>query len=106
MINLIRWYEDCNLEEFGISRKNILEAHFFAVASISEAERSGERLAWVKSQIIAEILSAYYFIKQRDQVKEKDTEFSTAFSTKIHVGGQGYAFSLINLIYGRYFILL
>ncbi|XP_047965729.1 probably inactive copalyl diphosphate synthase 3-like [Salvia hispanica] len=88
--HLQKWYEDCNLEEFGISRKNILEAHFFVVASISEAERSGERLAWVKSQILAEILSTYYFIKQRDQFKDQDTEFSTAFSTKIHVKGKGY----------------
>ncbi|KAL1532382.1 Gly-Xaa carboxypeptidase [Salvia divinorum] len=85
-----KWYEDDNLEEFGISKKNILEAHFFAVASIYEAERSGERLAWVKSQILAEILSTYYFIKQRDQFKDHDAEFSTAFATRIHVEGKGY----------------
>ncbi|XP_057799334.1 probably inactive copalyl diphosphate synthase 3-like isoform X2 [Salvia miltiorrhiza] len=86
-----QWYEDCKLEDFGISKRNILEAHFFAVASIYEVERSGERVAWVKSQILAEILQTYYYIKQLPQSKsDHEIEFTTAFGTKIHVGGEGF----------------
>ncbi|KAH6804544.1 hypothetical protein C2S51_032791 [Perilla frutescens var. frutescens] len=81
-----QWYEDCNLEEFGISKKKILEAQFLAVASLFELDRSGERVAWVQSQILSDILSTYYFMKQSDHSSQHNTEFSTPFNTKIHVG--------------------
>ncbi|KAL0330181.1 UNVERIFIED_CONTAM: Syn-copalyl diphosphate synthase TPS3, chloroplastic [Sesamum radiatum] len=51
------WYEDSSLEEFGISKKELLLFYFLASASIFEPERSGERSAWVKSQIVYTILS-------------------------------------------------
>nr|UVC58046.1 CPS3 protein [Isodon rubescens] len=78
-----QWYEDCNLEEFGISKNDILEAHFLAAASIFEAERSGERVAWVKTQILSHILSTYYFIKQSHQ--DHKPQLSTE---KAHIAGQ------------------
>ncbi|KAK4388993.1 Syn-copalyl diphosphate synthase TPS3, chloroplastic [Sesamum angolense] len=52
-----QWYEDSSLEEFGISKKELLLFYFLASASIFEPERSGERSAWVKSQIVYTILS-------------------------------------------------
>ncbi|KAL0330176.1 UNVERIFIED_CONTAM: Syn-copalyl diphosphate synthase TPS3, chloroplastic [Sesamum radiatum] len=51
-----QWYEDSSLE-FGISKKELLLFYFLASASIFEPERSGERSAWVKSQIVYTILS-------------------------------------------------
>lgn len=55
-----RWYDDCNVQEFGISKKQFLLAYFLAMASIFESERSLERFAFVKSHIISNMISSYF----------------------------------------------
>ncbi|XP_059437236.1 ent-copalyl diphosphate synthase 1-like isoform X4 [Corylus avellana] len=55
-----KWYSDCNLGDFGLSRKTLLFAYFLAAASIFEPERSNERLAWVKTTALVEAISSYF----------------------------------------------
>ncbi|XP_011081991.1 copal-8-ol diphosphate hydratase, chloroplastic-like isoform X2 [Sesamum indicum] len=70
-----QWYEDSGLEEFGISKKELLLYYFLASASIFEPERSGERSAWVKSQTVCTLLSSCYFSKEEAESSEQSIEF-------------------------------
>ncbi|KAL0312163.1 UNVERIFIED_CONTAM: Syn-copalyl diphosphate synthase TPS3, chloroplastic [Sesamum radiatum] len=74
-----QWYEDSNLEEFGISKKDLLLYYFLASASIFKPERSGERSAWVKSQTVCTALSSCYFIKEEAESSEQSIELSSEF---------------------------
>ncbi|KAG8375381.1 hypothetical protein BUALT_Bualt10G0094100 [Buddleja alternifolia] len=58
------WYEICNVQVFGISRKDLLLAYFLATASIFEPERSKERIAWAKSQIISKMINSLLVNKE------------------------------------------
>ncbi|XP_068652778.1 ent-copalyl diphosphate synthase 1-like [Aristolochia californica] len=53
------WYDECNLEELGVSKRTALEAYFVAAASIFEPERASERLAWARTALLAEAVSSY-----------------------------------------------
>ncbi|KAG6645194.1 hypothetical protein CIPAW_08G105500 [Carya illinoinensis] len=55
-----KWYEDCNLGEFGLSKRALLLGYFLAAASIYEPERSRERLAWVKTIALVETIASYF----------------------------------------------
>nr|QWQ79560.1 TPS2 [Juglans sigillata] len=55
-----RWYEECNLGEFGFSKRALLLGYFLAAASIYEPERSRERLAWVKTTALVETIASYF----------------------------------------------
>ncbi len=55
-----RWYSDCNLGDFGLSRRTLLFAYFLAAASIFELKRSNERLAWVKTTALVEAITSYF----------------------------------------------
>ncbi|XP_059439100.1 (-)-kolavenyl diphosphate synthase TPS28, chloroplastic-like isoform X1 [Corylus avellana] len=55
-----KWYSDCNLGDFGLSKKTLLFAYFLAAASIFEPERSNERLAWVKTTALVEAITSYF----------------------------------------------
>nr|G3CCC0.1 RecName: Full=Copal-8-ol diphosphate hydratase, chloroplastic; AltName: Full=8-hydroxy-copalyl diphosphate synthase; Flags: Precursor [Nicotiana tabacum]CCD33018.1 8-hydroxy-copalyl diphosphate synthase [Nicotiana tabacum] len=54
------WFEKCNFQQFGISKKYLLVSYFLAAASIFEVEKSRERLAWAKSRIICKMITSYY----------------------------------------------
>ncbi|KAF2321639.1 hypothetical protein GH714_000826 [Hevea brasiliensis] len=58
--NFQKWYEGCNLGDFGISKKELLFAYFLAAASIFEPERYKERLAWAKTTILLETIDSYF----------------------------------------------
>lgn len=62
-----RWYSECRLEEFGLSRKSLLFAYFLAAASIFEPERSQERLAWAKTSALLRTITSYV----KDQLMRK-----------------------------------
>nr|AVW89185.1 copalyl diphosphate synthase 3 [Andrographis paniculata] len=53
-----KWYENSNVDEFGITRKDLLVAYFLAAASIFEPERLKERVAWAKSRILTQMVSS------------------------------------------------
>ncbi|KAL7159557.1 hypothetical protein ABFS83_01G035500 [Erythranthe nasuta] len=75
-----QWYEHSNLEEFGVSKKELLLAFFVASSSIFETERYGERIAWVKTNILSSILSNHYY--STDDSSEQRTELSTELQNK------------------------
>ncbi|PIN17549.1 Copal-8-ol diphosphate hydratase [Handroanthus impetiginosus] len=54
------WYENCNIQEFEITRKDLLRAYFLATATIFEPERSRERTAWAKSKIISKMITSLF----------------------------------------------
>ncbi|KAM7503078.1 hypothetical protein LguiB_001982 [Lonicera macranthoides] len=57
--DMLRWYRNNKLVDFGISEGRLLLAYFLATANIFERERSNERLGWAKSSILVEIVSTY-----------------------------------------------
>ncbi|KAM7497742.1 hypothetical protein LguiA_022156 [Lonicera macranthoides] len=57
--DMLRWYRNNKLVDFGISEGRLLLAYFLATANIFERERSDERLGWAKSSILVEIVSTY-----------------------------------------------
>ncbi|PIN03009.1 Copal-8-ol diphosphate hydratase [Handroanthus impetiginosus] len=54
------WHKNCNIQEFGITRKDLLRAYFLATATIFEPERSKERTAWAQSKIISEMITSFF----------------------------------------------
>nr|A0A075FA51.1 RecName: Full=(+)-copalyl diphosphate synthase 3, chloroplastic; Short=MvCPS3; Flags: Precursor [Marrubium vulgare]AIE77092.1 (+)-copalyl diphosphate synthase [Marrubium vulgare] len=59
-IYMQRWYESCRMQEFGISRKEVLRAYFLASGTIFEVERAKERVAWARSQIISHMIKSFF----------------------------------------------
>ncbi|KAL0312160.1 UNVERIFIED_CONTAM: Peregrinol diphosphate synthase TPS1, chloroplastic [Sesamum radiatum] len=55
-----QWYENFNVYEFGVSRKDVLLAYFLGSASMFEADRSKERMAWAKSRIISRMITSFF----------------------------------------------
>nr|ATD12165.1 (+)-copalyl diphosphate synthase [Marrubium vulgare] len=74
-IYMQEWYENCNIQKFGISRKELLRTYFLACASIFELEKTKERMAWAKSQIISKMITSF-FNKETTSSEEKETLFS------------------------------
>ncbi|KAL1532389.1 Gly-Xaa carboxypeptidase [Salvia divinorum] len=69
-IYIQEWYENCDIEAFGISRKDLLRSYFLAAASIFELERTNERIAWAKSQILSLMITCF-FNKETTSCEEK-----------------------------------
>ncbi|KAF8392464.1 hypothetical protein HHK36_022806 [Tetracentron sinense] len=59
-VSIQKWYTDCNLRVFGVTKRKLLLAYFQAAASIFEPERSIERLAWVRTQVLIKAVSSYF----------------------------------------------
>ncbi|KAL3818448.1 hypothetical protein ACJIZ3_004353 [Penstemon smallii] len=96
------WYESiCSFEEFGISREDLLIAYFLATASIFEPERSNERIAWAKSQIISKIITSFYN-KETTSLEQK-VAFLSNFSNSINGLGRTNSYDRAQ---GRISILL
>lgn len=55
-----RWYRECKLEEYGLSRRSLLLAYFLAAANIFEAERANERLAWAKTNALIHTIASHF----------------------------------------------
>ncbi|XP_034915015.1 LOW QUALITY PROTEIN: ent-copalyl diphosphate synthase 1-like [Populus alba] len=85
--NFQKWYEECNLRDFGISRKTLLYSYFVAAASVFEPERSNERLAWAKTAILLEMIHSY-FHEDSDSSGARRRTFVHEFSTGISINGR------------------
>ncbi|KAL0370520.1 UNVERIFIED_CONTAM: Kolavenyl diphosphate synthase TPS5, chloroplastic [Sesamum angustifolium] len=55
-----KWYRNCELGEFGLSERSLLQAYYIAAASIFEPEKSGERLAWAKTAALVETIVSHF----------------------------------------------
>ncbi|KAK3018356.1 hypothetical protein RJ639_004768 [Escallonia herrerae] len=65
---LQEWYEECNLEELGMSQRSLLLQFYLATASIFETQRSKERLAWAKTAMLVETIMSYF---EREEVSRE-----------------------------------
>ncbi|KAI4349509.1 hypothetical protein L6164_010091 [Bauhinia variegata] len=54
-----RWYSESRLEKFGLSKESLVFCYFMAAATIFEAERSNERLAWAKTAALTQTMTSY-----------------------------------------------
>lgn len=55
-----KWYNECNLELFGVEKGTLLQSYFLATANIFTAERSTERLAWTQTAVLMKAVSSYF----------------------------------------------
>ncbi|KAJ4702649.1 Copalyl diphosphate synthase [Melia azedarach] len=94
---LYRWYTECQLENFGTSKRDLLLAFFLASASIYEPERSRERIAWAKTAILVETI-AKYFHNDKDSRHQQRKAFVDEFK-KYCNNSQQYACSYIFSFY-------
>ncbi|KAL0418739.1 UNVERIFIED_CONTAM: Kolavenyl diphosphate synthase TPS5, chloroplastic, partial [Sesamum radiatum] len=67
---LYRWYRNCELGEFGLSERSLLQAYYIAAASIFEPEKSGERLAWAKTAALVETIVSHFDRQQLSREKK------------------------------------
>ncbi|XP_044444482.1 syn-copalyl diphosphate synthase-like [Triticum aestivum] len=58
--DLKRWYDRNNLQMHGLSESSALRAYFLAAANIFEPNRAAERLAWARTVILTDVVSAYF----------------------------------------------
>ncbi|KAL7114985.1 hypothetical protein ACP275_04G155500 [Erythranthe tilingii] len=79
-LSMQEWYANCNVQEFGISRKDLLLAYFLAAATIFEPERTKERILWAKSQIVSTMITSYF--NQESTPFDEKTKFFTEFNKK------------------------
>nr|AHJ59323.1 copalyl diphosphate synthase 3 [Salvia miltiorrhiza f. alba] len=63
------WYKSCKIQEFGMSRKEMLVAYFLAAATIFEPERVKERIVWAKSQLISKMIRT--FLEKEASIEQK-----------------------------------
>ncbi|XP_042491513.1 ent-copalyl diphosphate synthase 1-like isoform X2 [Macadamia integrifolia] len=76
-----KWYKECNLGEFGVGRKQLLQAYFVATASIFEPERANERLAWARTALLVDAVKSYM---EMDTITvDKRKEFVSNFNYTI-----------------------
>ncbi|KAL7153191.1 hypothetical protein ABFS83_04G149800 [Erythranthe nasuta] len=79
-LGMQEWYANCNVREFGISRKDLLLAYFLAAATIFEPERTKERILWAKSQIVSTMITSY--LNQESTPFDEKTKFFTEFNKR------------------------
>ncbi|CAN4101216.1 unnamed protein product [Withania somnifera] len=61
---ILKWYKECGLGEFGVSERSLLLTYYLTSASIFEAERCKERMAWVKIAALMDCVTCYFGSKQ------------------------------------------
>ncbi|XP_050238848.1 ent-copalyl diphosphate synthase 1 [Mercurialis annua] len=71
------WFQECELEDFGINRRELLLSYFLAAASIFEPERSTERLAWAKTTVFLQAINNFF--DDNNSSIEDRTEFVQEF---------------------------
>ncbi|KAH6799652.1 hypothetical protein C2S51_036136 [Perilla frutescens var. frutescens] len=90
-----KWYEDCNLREFGLSERSLLLAYYIAASSAFEPEKSRERLAWAKTAILAETIASQQL--SNEQKGEFADEFESSTMLKDE-NGRRYETRLVEII--------
>ncbi|KAG6774483.1 hypothetical protein POTOM_021836 [Populus tomentosa] len=85
--NFQKWYEECNLRDFGISRRTLIFSYFLAAASVFEPERSKERLAWATTTVLLDVVGSY-FPENHDNSSEQRRAFIHEFSYGISINGR------------------
>ncbi|KAF3436290.1 hypothetical protein FNV43_RR23382 [Rhamnella rubrinervis] len=76
--NMQKWYRECRLEEYGLSRRSLLLAYFLATANIFEAEMGIERFAWAKTTALIHTIASHFH--NEDTSVEHRTAFVNQFT--------------------------
>ncbi|XP_077213679.1 (-)-kolavenyl diphosphate synthase TPS28, chloroplastic-like isoform X2 [Tasmannia lanceolata] len=79
-LEIQNWYDECNLGEFGLSKRRLLRAYFLAAASIFEPEKATERVAWARTTVLMEAVSSY--IGNQGSNPERRRAFLDEFNNK------------------------
>ncbi|XP_043693287.1 (-)-kolavenyl diphosphate synthase TPS28, chloroplastic-like [Telopea speciosissima] len=77
-----KWYTECNLGQFGVGRRELLQAYFVAMASIFEPERASERLAWTRASVLVEAVKSY--MEMETTSVDQRREFVNDFNKTLH----------------------
>ncbi|KAJ0933770.1 putative ent-copalyl diphosphate synthase [Helianthus annuus] len=76
-----RWYHKSGIEKFETSNiTSLLVSYYLAAASIFEPERSAERIAWTKTDILVHTISSYFDSSQLSN--EDRTAFLDEFKNR------------------------
>ncbi|KAL0418736.1 UNVERIFIED_CONTAM: Kolavenyl diphosphate synthase TPS5, chloroplastic [Sesamum radiatum] len=65
------WCRNSYLGEFGLSERSLRQAYYIAAASIYEPEKSGERLAWVKTAVLVETIVSHFNRQQLSRERKQ-----------------------------------
>ncbi|KAH0978402.1 hypothetical protein GBA52_028121 [Prunus armeniaca] len=76
--NIQKWYAECRLEDYGLSRRSLLMAYFVAASSIFEPERANERVAWAKTTCLIETVGCHF----KEETYEQRGAFVHEFRTR------------------------
>ncbi|WMV36235.1 hypothetical protein MTR67_029620 [Solanum verrucosum] len=88
-----KWYYECGLGEFGVSEKRLLVTYYLGSASIFEAERSTERMAWVKTAALMDCVRSHFGCQQEDKAAflreftQSSTTLNSRYSTEQRLVG-------------------
>ncbi|MCL7021881.1 hypothetical protein MKW94_011434 [Papaver nudicaule] len=72
-----KWYNECNLELFGVEKETLLQSYFLATANIFATERSTERLAWTQTVVLMKAVSSFFETISVAEQKSFVNEFAT-----------------------------
>ncbi|KAK9139794.1 hypothetical protein Scep_009475 [Stephania cephalantha] len=81
-IDIHRWYNDCNLGEFGLSEEKLVQHYFVAMSNLFEPEKAPERLAWARTMALMEAVSIYFCDEANTPLQRKF--FHHSFRTSIY----------------------
>ncbi|KAM3373697.1 ent-copalyl diphosphate synthase 5 [Capsicum galapagoense] len=85
---ILKWYEECGLGEFGVTESSLLVTYYLVSASIFEAERSKERMAWVKTAALMDCVTCYFdnkqFFEQHKTAFIHEFTHSSSSTTHLH----------------------
>ncbi|CAN1233236.1 (-)-kolavenyl diphosphate synthase TPS28, chloroplastic [Linum perenne] len=69
--SLQKWYEECGIEEFGVSKSKLLFGYYVAAATVFELDRSDERMAWAKTTTLLEAIQSYFHVNNKDSMNQR-----------------------------------
>ncbi|KAL5561684.1 hypothetical protein UlMin_031431 [Ulmus minor] len=58
--NMQKWFANCKLGEYGLTKRSLLLGYFVATASIFEPERANERIAWAKTKALIDAITTHF----------------------------------------------
>ncbi|XP_055831297.1 ent-copalyl diphosphate synthase 1 [Solanum dulcamara] len=77
-----KWYYECGVGEFGLSEKRLLVTYYLGCATIFEAEKSTERMAWVKTAALMDCVRTFFRTKQISAFLRQFTHSTTTLNSR------------------------
>ncbi|CAI0382231.1 unnamed protein product, partial [Linum tenue] len=87
--NLQKWYEECGVGKYGVSKRSLLHGYYLAAATVFEQDRSEERLAWAKTTVLLDAVESYFHVNDsNDQRAAFVHEFTHGIGVRGLVNGR------------------